>query len=47
MLFSIKKRLKALIRRLKVKNVPSIVRNYPTASKLVGNTIGVIDIFKK
>ena len=35
------------MRRLKVGNVPSIVRNYLTASKVVDNTIGAIDVFKK
>ena len=45
--FSIKKYLKALIRRLKVRNAPSIVYNCPTTSELVDNTIGVINIFKK
>ena len=45
--FGIKKRLKALIRRLKVRNVPSIVRNYPIAGELVDNTISIIDVFKK
>ena len=47
MLFSIKKYLKVLIRRLKVRNAPNIVRNYPTASKVVDNTISIVDIFKK
>ena len=42
MLFSIKKYLKALIRRLKVKYAPSIVYNYPyTTNKVVNNTIGI------
>ena len=46
-LFSIKKCLKVLIKRLKVRNAPSIVRNCPTASKVVDNTISAIDVFKK
>ena len=42
MLFSIKKYLKALIRRLKVKYAPSIVYNYPyTTNKVVNNTISI------
>ena len=45
--FGIKKHLKVLIRRLKVGNVPNIVRNCPTASKVVDNTISTIDVFKK
>ena len=46
--FGIKKRLKALIRKLKVKYTPSIVPNYPyTTSEVVDNTINVVNIFKK
>ena len=46
-LFSIKKRLKALIKRLKVGYTPSIVYNYPyTASKVVDNTINTVNPFK-
>ena len=46
--FGIKKRLKALIRRLKVRNTPSIVHNCPyTTSEVVDNTISVVDVFKK
>ena len=46
--FGIKKCLKALMRRLKVKHVPSTVYNYPhTASEVVDNTIGAVNIFKK
>ena len=37
--FSIKKYLKALMRRLKVRNAPSIVRDYPyTTSELVADS---------
>ena len=47
-LFSIKKYLKALIRRLKVGYMPSIVHNCPyTASEVVDNTISAVNIFKK
>ena len=47
-LFSIKKRLKASIRRLKVKYTPSTVYNCPyTASKVVDNTISTVNVFKK
>ena len=36
------------MRRLKVKYISSIVHNYPyTASKVVDNTISVVNIFKK
>jgi hypothetical protein len=46
--FGIKKRLKALIRKLKVGYTPSTVPNYPrTASKVVDNTISVVNVFKK
>jgi len=46
--FSIKKCLKALIRKLKVRYVPSIVPNYPyTASEVVDNTISAVNVFKK
>ena len=45
--FSIKKHLKVLMRRLKVRNAPSTVHNCPTASEVVDNTIGAIDVFKK
>ena len=47
-LFGIKKCLKALIRRLKVRYIPSIVYNCPhTANKVVDNTINTVNIFKK
>ena len=46
-LFSIKKHLKVLIKKLKVKNILSTVHNCPTINEVVDNTIGVIDIFKK
>jgi hypothetical protein len=47
-LFSIKKRLKALIRKLKVRYTPSIVPNCPyTASEVVDNTISIVNVFKK
>ena len=47
-LFSIKKRLKALIKRPKVGYAPSIVYNCPyTASKIADNTISVVNLFKK
>ena len=46
--FGIKKRLKALIRRLKVGYILSIIRNCPrTASKVVNNTISIANVFKK
>ena len=36
------------MRRLKVRNAPSIVHDYlRTASKVVDNTISAVDIFKK
>jgi len=36
------------MRRLKVRNAPSTVRDCPrTASEVVNNTIGAVDIFKK
>ena len=48
MLFGIKKRLKALIRRLIVGYIFNTVRNCPrTASEAVDNIIGVINVFKK
>ena len=47
-LFGIKKRLKALMRRLKIRYTPSIIHNCPyTASKVVDNTISTANIFKK
>ena len=47
-LFSIKKCLKALIRRLKVGYIYSIVRNYPrTTSEVVDNIINTVNIFKR
>ena len=47
-LFGIKKCLKALIRRLKVGYIPSIVYNYPcTTSEVVDNIISAVNIFKK
>ena len=47
-LFSIKKRLKALIRRLKVKHIFNTVYNCPrTASKVIDNIISTVNIFKK
>jgi len=47
-LFSIKKYLKALIRRLRARRAPSIVRNYSyTTSEVVDNIISVVNIFKK
>ena len=37
-----------IIRRLKIRNAPSMVYNCPhTASEAVDNTISVVDIFKK
>ena len=46
--FGIKKRLKALIRRLKIKYILKIVRNCPyTASEVVDNTISAVNVFKK
>ena len=46
--FGIKKCLKASIRRLKIGYMPGIVRNCPrTASKIVDNTIGAVNVFKK
>ena len=46
--FGIKKRLKALMRMLKVRYAPSIVPNCPcTASKVVDNTISIVNVFKK
>ena len=47
-LFSIKKHLKALIRRLKVGYIPNIIYNCPhTANEVVDNTISTVNIFKK
>ena len=47
-LFGIKKCLKALIRRLKVGYACGIVRNCPcTASEVVDNTIGAVNVFKR
>ena len=36
------------MRRLKVRNAPSIVRDCPpTTSEVVDNTISIVDVFKK
>jgi hypothetical protein len=36
------------MRRLKVRNTPSIVHNCPyTTSEVVDNTISIVDVFKK
>ena len=46
--FSIKKRLKASIRKLKVGYTPSTVPNCPhTTSEVVDNTISAVNVFKK
>jgi len=45
--FGIKKRLKALIRRLKAGNAPSIVRDYPTTSEVVNNTISIVTVLER
>ena len=46
--FGTKKRLKALIRKLKVGYMPSIVPNCPrTTSEVVDNTISAVNVFKK
>ena len=46
--FSIKKCLKASIRKLKVGYIYSIVRNCPyTASEVVDNTTSAVNVFKR
>ena len=46
--FGIKKRLKALIKRLIVRYVPNTVRNCPcAASEAVNNIISTVNVFKK
>ena len=47
-LFGIKNRSEVSMRRLKIKNTPSIVHDYfPTASEIKNIIINAIDVFKK